>query len=167
MNPNEAKAFFINTYNILTIKTIIDHYPVESVMKIKGFFNEIEYNVGGKLLTLDAIEKGILMKKYFDPNLHFVLVCGAKSCPPLASFAFMPLTVEQEIKERTIFALNDSNFIQKKGGSYLISKIFEWYNTDFTKSSRNVVAYINQYRKEKLPSNTFVDYYEYNWDLNN
>lgn len=166
MDEKQEKAFFINTYNILTIYSIVENYPIKSVMDIPGFFTEIKHIVGGKKLSLDEIEKGILMKKHFDPNLHFVLVCGAESCPPLASFAFTPENVEQKIKERTIFTLNDPNFIQRKGGVYNVSKIFEWYSSDFTKISRDVASFINQYRKEKIPINSRLTYYEYSWNLN-
>lgn len=166
MSPSEEKAFLINTYNILTIHSIIENYPVKSVMDIQGFFDKKLHNVGGKMMTLDTVEKGLLMKKFFDPNLHFVLVCGAESCPPLASFAFLPSKVDEQVKQRTTFSLNDPHFIKKGGETYKISKIFEWYGSDFKQNDGNIKSYINQYRKEKIPAGSPLTYYEYNWNLN-
>ena len=34
LNRNEQRAYWINLYNALTIKTVLEHYPVESIRKI-------------------------------------------------------------------------------------------------------------------------------------
>ena len=35
----EKLAFYINAYNVLTIRLILDHWPVKSIKDIGGFFN--------------------------------------------------------------------------------------------------------------------------------
>lgn len=166
LNTSEEKAFYINAYNIITIYSVLDHYPVKSVMDIQGFFNELEHPVAGKKLTLDQLEKSILMKKFFDPRLHFVLVCGAMSCPPLAGFAYLPDNLDNQIKQMTEKALNNPEFLKKTDSGFQLSKIFKWYNSDFLNSAGSLPEYINKYRKEKLPENYEIRYYEYDWSLN-
>jgi len=34
LNPYEQKAYWVNLYNALTVKIILDHYPVKSIMYI-------------------------------------------------------------------------------------------------------------------------------------
>ncbi len=34
----EKKAFYINAYNLLTIKGVLDNYPIASVQDVAGFF---------------------------------------------------------------------------------------------------------------------------------
>ena len=34
-NRKEQRAYWINLYNALTVKVILDHYPVKSIRKIK------------------------------------------------------------------------------------------------------------------------------------
>lgn len=163
----EKKAFYINAYNIITIYQIIQNYPVKSPMDINGFFDKKKHQVAGESLTLNQLEKERLLKNHFDPRAHFVLVCAALSCPPLADFAYQAEQLDEQLEEKTRQALNNPDFIrvnqsQKK---VLISKIFDWYKSDFT-NNQSVLEYINQYRDEEIPNSYQLDYYEYNWSLN-
>lgn len=164
----EKKAFYINAYNILTIYQIVQNYPVKSPTDVEGFFDNTKHQVAGESLTLDQVEKERLMKNHFDPRLHFVLVCAAKSCPPLASFAFQADQLDEQLDERTREALNNPDFIRvnKNQKKVEVSQIFEWYKQDFTKETSSILAYINQYRDEEIPSSYQVDFYKYDWALN-
>jgi len=64
-------------------------------------------------------------------------------------------------------ALNDSAFIRVLDDSdkVQISKIFEWYASDFG-GGNSIIEYINNFRDEKIPTNYAVEYYEYDWALN-
>jgi hypothetical protein len=163
----EKKAFYINAYNIITIHQIIQNYPVKSPMDINGFFDKKKHQVAGESLTLNQLEKERLLKNHFDPRAHFVLVCAALSCPPLADFAYQADQLDEQLEEKTRQTLNNPDFIrvnqsQKK---VLVSKIFDWYKSDFTKN-QSVLEYINQYKDEKIPASYQLDYYEYDWSLN-
>ncbi|MEL7004591.1 MAG: DUF547 domain-containing protein, partial [Bacteroidota bacterium] len=112
LSPDTRKAFLINSYNILVIAQVIDLYPIKSPLDNSSFFNGISHKVGSESLTLDQLEKGMLMMEYHDERTHFVLVCAAKSCPPLANYAYLPETVESQLEERTRYVLNLDWFIQ-------------------------------------------------------
>lgn len=167
-SDNEKKAFYINAYNIITIYQIVQHYPVSSPMDIEGFFDKKEHQVAGKSLTLNELEKGVLFKNYPDPRLHFVLVCAAESCPPLPSNAFRAESLVNELQSKTRQALNNPDFIKvdQAKKQVRLSKIFEWYRADFTENYASLLAYVNQYRDEKIPSDYKVSFYEYDWALN-
>lgn len=168
LSGDTEKAFLINAYNILVIKQIISHYPVESPMAVEGFFNNIKHQIGSKKVTLDELEKGILLKKYPDSRVHFAVVCAAKGCPKIPDFAFQPEKLDQQLQAVTTNALSDPDFIridEDKGRVYL-SKIFEWYAQDFKEDFTSLVNYINQFRDKKIPDNYKVRFYEYDWSLN-
>ncbi|MEM6523159.1 MAG: DUF547 domain-containing protein [Bacteroidota bacterium] len=161
----EKKAFYTNTYNILIIYQIINLYPISNPLDEKGFFNENEFNVAGEMLTLDQLEKGKMLKELKEPRFHFVLACAAMSCPPLPNYAYTPANIEAELTKKTRELLNSPSFVsvnssQKK---VMLSKIFDWYRSDFGDS---LVNYINQYRTTKIPSDYNIDFFEYNWQLN-
>ena len=105
---------------------------------------------------------------YKDARFHFALACAAKSCPPLASFAFLPTTLDKQLTERTTQALNNPNWIKVNDSQKKVelSKIFEWYKKDFTADSKSEIEWINQFRKEKIPTTYAVGFYEYDWRLN-
>lgn len=164
----QQKAFLINAYNVLVIKNVIDHYPITSPEGVPGFFTGISFKVGGKKMTLDALEKKWIFKDHPDPRLHFVLVCGALGCPPLEPFAYMPETLEPQMEKQTTKALNDPGFIRlyDRTKSLQISMIFQWYASDFGGSEKAVRSYISGYRKAPLPDDFELRYYPYNWMLN-
>lgn len=161
----ETKAFYINAYNILVIKHIIDHYPTKGPLTIEGFFGGLETEVAGQLITLDVLEKETLYKMFPDPRLHFVLVCAAMGCPPLADFAYQPEKLEQQLRDQTSGILNLNQFIRVKELSVGVPKIFEWYAKDFEKESGSVIKYIDQYHVRDLGESKLT-FYEYDWSLN-
>lgn len=164
----EKKAFYINAYNIATIHQVIENYPVASPTDVDGFFDKKKHTIAGEQLTLNELEKKKLLEPYKDPRVHFVLVCAAVSCPPLASFAYEADKLEEQLEEKTRQALNNDAFVRvmddKK--SVELSKIFEWYQSDFTGQSPSLVAYVNQYRDQKIPADYQIGHYEYDWTLN-
>jgi hypothetical protein len=168
LEPTETKALLINTYNILVIKGIVDNYPTQSPLDINGFFDGIKYNVAGDKITLNQLEKEMLLKPTGDERLHFVLVCAAISCPPIAPFAYLPNQLEEQINERTKLALSNPDFIQVNKGAkkVSISEIFKWYEGDFKGKGPSLIEYLNKYRSVKVPTDYKVDYYTYNWTLN-
>lgn len=162
--PNQRKAFGINAYNLLVIKNVVDNYPLESPLKISGFFDGIKVEVAGKKTTLNNYEKKELLQRYNDGRLHFVLVCAAVSCPPLANFAYRPETLEDQLEAQTKAAINNQYFIRVDdfAGTVELSKIFDWYAADFKPTP---VAFINKYRVKPLPE-AKPNYYTYDWTLN-
>lgn len=167
-NDNTRKAFFINAYNLIVIHSIIEKYPVKSPMDIAGFFDKKTHLVAGEKLTLNALEKEKLLNIYKDPRFHFVLVCAAKSCPPLMSEAYIPDQVEKQLTERTKLTINNNEWLKISSSKKTaeVSKIFEWYSGDFTNNGITLLTWINNYRDIKIPSSYKVSYYEYDWALN-
>lgn len=166
LKGNERKAYLINAYNLLVIQQALDNYPLKSVLDVKGFFDGKKHAVGNRQLTLNQLEKDLLLKEFKDARLHFVLVCGAAGCPPIISEAYRPNELEAQLNRQTRRALNNATFIRVNGEQAQLSRIFEWYAGDFGGSKANVLSFINKYRKTAIPANAKVSYYEYDWSLN-
>lgn len=162
----QLKAFYINAYNLLVIKQVVDLYPIESPLKVKGFFDGISHSVMGTLLTLDQLEKEVLYAKFPDPRLHFVLVCAAKGCPPISGYSYKPATLNEQLNARTTEVLNMDWFIRVDTKNTTVSQIFGWYEADFLARAASVQAFINLYRTEKISERGQVKFYNYDWSLN-
>lgn len=162
---DEQKAYLINTYNLLIINAVLMHFPALSTQDIDGFFNKESHLVAGQQITLDRLEKELILKVHPDPRLHFVLVCAAKGCPPIANFAYQPTLLETQLTQQTKKALNSSNFlfVEKVSNTAYLSPIFQWYKNDFAPDAR---SYINKYKSTALPDNCLIKHYEYDWKLN-
>lgn len=165
-NPKVYKAFWINTYNILVIKGIVENYPLGSPLDVDGFFDKNRYEAGGTSITLNGIENELLRAKFpNEPRFHFVLVCAGLGCPPLINEAYRPETLENQLQAQTIKALNNPDFIRVEGEKVRISQIFEWYQDDFERAG-GAVSFINTFRASKLPDGAQIGYYPYDWNLN-
>lgn len=166
-NAMDYQAFWINGYNLLVIKSIVDNYPIRSPLDKGGFFDIKKHEIGGGLITLNDIEHKMLRAVFpKEPRFHFVLVCAGLGCPPIINNAYLPKTLDAQLEKQTKLALNDPEFIQVNKNKVKISQIFQWYKSDFTKEGRSLVDFINQFRTEKLPERAQVTFYSYNWALN-
>lgn len=161
------KAFYINAYNLSMIASLVEKYPIQSPLDDKDIFTGEKHNIAGEGLTLEQIEKSKLLTGG-DERLHFVLVCGALGCPPLANFAYTHADVESQILAQTQVALNNPQFIRvnDKEQTVGVSEIFNWYAKDFAATGKNTLAYINQYRSQPIPADYKVTNYTYNWKIN-
>jgi hypothetical protein len=134
-------------------------------MKIDGFFDKQTFNLRGKQVTLNQLEKEMLMKQFADPRLHFVLVCAAKGCPKLASFAYKGKELESQLESQTRKVINDPDFIRLSGPTAQVSKIFDWYAADYG-GKEQVIPFIQKYLLKKVKLNPKYSFYEYDWSLN-
>jgi Protein of unknown function, DUF547 len=167
-NAATAKAFWINAYNLLVIKSVIKAYPVKSPLDIKGFFDKITHNIANKKLTLNDIENKMIRAKYKDARIHFALVCGANGCPPIINKAYNPETLDEQLTKQTKLAVNNPNFIKvnSKSKKVEVSQIFEWYKEDFISKDSKEIDFINKYRDNNIDANFKYGYYNYDWTLN-
>ena len=176
LSYNAQLAFWINAYNALVIKGVIDHYPTTSVRKIKwfgGFFYRLKFQIAGETYTLNQIEHGIIRTEFVDPRVHFVLVCASTSCPPIENSAFSAEDIEERLETATFNFIQDPENIRldrAKRRIYL-SKIFKWYKTDFNEGYDGVADFLADYLPAEdtdfvLAEDVKFHYLDYDWTLN-
>ena len=168
MDANTKKAYLINVYNILVIKSLVKNQPLDNPLNLEGFFDKKKHNVGGNLWTLNDIENKQLRPTYQDARLHFALVCGAMGCPRIISHAYTPDRLESKLEQQVRKAVNDPTFIKvdHQAKTVQISEIFYWYKDDFLKDASSLLEYINKYRAKKIPEHFKVSKYTYDWTWN-
>jgi len=159
-------TYWINAYNIYTIKLVVDNYPTTSITKITAKpWHKKFIQLGGQTYSLNQIENEVIRKRFNEPRIHFALNCASESCPVLLNKAYTPGAVYGQMTSQTKRFLNDTskNTFGKK--EVQISQIFDWYQEDFTKGGKTVFDFINKYRTEQLDDQK-ITYKEYSWDLN-
>lgn len=176
MNYSEQLAFWINAYNALIIKGVIDHYPTKSVRKVKlfrGFFSRLKFQVAEEAYTLNQIEHNIIRTEFVDPRVHFALVCASLSCPPIENSVFLPETIEEQLDEVTQKFISDPKKVRldrQKRRVYL-SKIFKWYKEDFSEGYDGVPDFLADYLPPEdaefvLEKDIKFVFLAYDWTLN-
>ena len=162
------KAFYINAYNILVIKTVLDYYPISSPKDVDGFFDKVEHQVAGNSITLDELEFEYLFAKYKDPRLHFVLNCAASSCPTLYNRAIRPVDIDDQLNFSTLMVIDRNDYVKVDHEKKVIrvSKIFDWYREMFEDQYSSVREFINFNRFTTLPDDYEIHFMQYDWSLN-
>jgi len=160
------KAFYINAYNLQVINAIVTAHPITSVQSIPGFFDKQKMTTAGETFTLSNLEKERLLDVYKDGRLHFVLVCGALSCPPITNFAYRPELLDEQLDLQTKKALDNTAFLKVDRTELGLSQIFKWYPDDFGGNKSGIINFINKYRTYTVPTTSKVGYYDYDWTLN-
>lgn len=178
LNPGEQKAYWVNLYNALTVKVILDHYPVKSIMDIDispGLFSNGPWDarlltIEGEKVSLNDIEHRILRPIFRDNRLHYALNCASLGCPNLQPKAFTAANIEELLEVAARAYVNSPRGARMDKGSLHVSSIYTWFQVDFGGSSQEVVKHLLQYAEGGLAdalqtyTNGLDD--EYDWRLN-
>ncbi len=158
-------AYWINAYNAYTIKLIVENYPLKSIRDLhKGNPWDVKWiELGAKTYSLNNIEHDLLRPQFNDARIHFAVNCAARSCPPLANKAFTANNLEALLEQQTRKFINDPTYNDLDTDQVRISKIFDWYSSDFG----DIQQYLNKYADKKIDESAKVTFQEYDWALNN
>ncbi len=164
-------AALANAYNAFTIKWILVHFPVESIRQTKRPWKDERHLVGGRLVSLDEIEHDTL-RPLIGWKVHSMVVCAARSCPPLQRKAFRPAFWEEQMQEayRIWLARPDLNRWDANDQTLFLSRIFSWYADDFSgpDSLTRVLRRFAppSYQNQLDNPNPKLRYLKYHWGLN-
>lgn len=134
-------AFWINAYNLFTLRAIVDHYPIKgsffslgprnSIRQIDGVWTKLKWQAAGRSLTLDDIEHKILRPEFKEPLVHFALNCASVSCPVLASSPYRAEGLHSQLEAAARRYLSSAQGVVVSGTTVSVSSIFKWYGDDF------------------------------------
>ena len=186
-------AFWINAYNIFTLRAIVDHYPIRSTLftlqprnsirQIDGVWTALTWQAAGRTLTLDDIEHKILRPEFKEPRVHFAINCASVGCPPLAADPYRPATLDTQLDEAAHRYLASERGLKVDGNTLRVTKILEWYGEDFVarfapdaagaadrvdRAIRGVVGQFGPPAAADLArkSTTKIRFLDYDWSLN-
>lgn len=178
LNKREQKAYWVNLYNSLTVKVILDHYPVRSIMDIDispGFFSNGPWDaklltIEGEKVSLNDIEHRILRPIFNDNRLHYALNCASLGCPNLQPVSFSAANSEDLLESGARQYINSSRGAQLVKGRLQVSSIYRWFQADFGGSEAGVLNHMRTYAqgdlKETLKSYKKGLRFDYDWALN-
>lgn len=173
-NEKEKLAFWINTYNALTIKLVVDNYPIDgslfkailyprnSIKQISGAFDEKNFTVMGQSMTLDYIRDSIIRKEFADPRVHMVLVSGAKGSPRLPGAPYDGESIELWFKFQAKHIIDNPDMfkIDYKNRTVYLNEMFDWYGEDFIKRYDTAEGFFGFEAKERAILNYLSKFIE-------
>lgn len=171
------RSYWINTYNTLVLRAVLDYWPLESVRNVKisftsrlvpgkGFFYDRKVVVGGKKTDLYKFEKQVLRDQK-DSRLHFALNCASDSCPVLRPWEWSDEQLDAAARD----FINDRANVSIDDDTVYLSSIFKWYKKEFPD---DMYGYLQQYADPGLGHqlqaakdyNYRIRYRPYDWSLN-
>jgi hypothetical protein len=154
----EQLAYWINLYNALTVKVVLDHYPLASIKDIDispGLFADGPWgaklvSVEGVKLSLDDIEHKILRPLWRDSRIHYAVNCASVGCPDLQRKAFTGAGIDAQLDKAARDYINSPRGVSISGGTITVSKIFDWYAADFGGTRQGVIDHLLRHAKPDL-----------------
>jgi hypothetical protein len=193
---DEQKAFWINAYNALVLRTVIDNFPIRgrakeyptvSIRQIPGAFEKAVHRVAGRSVSLDGIEKDILVP-LGDARALLALGRGAYGGGRLRSEAFDATTIEAQLAAVVAETVTRPELVRIEPANDLlsVSPLFSWREALFVQSfaekanqlfkersplERAVLSIIEPHlfgaEAEFLEKNTFkMQFHSFDWRLN-
>ena len=182
MPRNDAFAFWVNLYNAITLKVVLDRYPVSSIRDIKseGLFDPKAYigpwrtkrvTVEGQSYSLDNIENDILRSGFKDPRVHYAINCASYGCPNLRAKAWTGAALDADLETAARDFINHPRGVTVLPGNRLrVSSIYKWFNADFGGGDAGVLAHLRKYAgpalATALTSQPAIAEDAYDWSLN-
>ncbi|MCB2100678.1 MAG: DUF547 domain-containing protein, partial [Rhodobacterales bacterium] len=177
LNRAEQMAFWINLYNALTVRVVLDHYPVMSIRDIDispGFLADGPWGaplvaVDGTDVSLNDIEHRILRPLWRDPRVHYAVNCASLGCPDLAARPYAAGDLEARLDTAARAYVNHPRGAAVKDGRLVVSSIYVWFGGDFG-GDDGVLAHLRQYAEPALAGAlaavTAIGDHRYDWGLN-
>ena len=163
-SKSDSLAYFINAYNAVTVKLILDKYPLKSIRNLVTPWRFKRFTLNGEKVSLNHIEHEIL-RKMNEPRIHFAINCASASCPKLINVAFESHTMEKQLEQVTRNFINDPKRNKLNEKKIEISRIFQWFSDDFG-NKKERIAFIRKYANQPFNENPKVDFLTYDWQLN-
>ena len=141
-DQKEKLAFWLNAYNALAIKSVLDHYPVKatvdyfpksSIRQFNDGWEVLKFEVMGQPITLYDIEHDRLRLGFRDPRVHFAVASASIDSARLSRDPFVAADLDVRLDDlaRQFFARPDTFVLDPGQGKVRVSKIFSWFTLDF------------------------------------
>jgi len=178
LNRDEQRAYWVNLYNALTVRLVLEHYPVKSIRDIGalpswlggGPWKRKLATVEGETLTLDDIEHRILRPIWRDPRLHYVVNCASLGCPDLPPVALTAANADSVLDAAARAYVNHPRGVTVENGALTVSSIYVWFKDDFGGTDRAAIAHLKRYAapalRDRLETVDAIAGDTYDWSLN-
>jgi hypothetical protein len=183
MSAPAAFAFWANLYNALTLKVVLEAYPVGSIKDIKSTGTGLDLKafsgpwrtklvtIEGTPMSLDDIEHGTMRPTFRDPRVHYAVNCASIGCPNLIGRAWRASTLDGDLDAAAAAYVNHPRGARiGKDGSLRVSSLYKWYREDFGGNDAGVIAHLRTYATgglaEGLAGASRIAGTSYDWDLN-
>lgn len=177
-NRDQQRAYWFNLYTALTLKVVIDHYPVTSIRDIdispglfaSGPWGKKLVTIEGEPVSLDDIEHRILRPIWTDPRTHYGVNCASLGCPSLPPAAFTAANTQSLLETGARAYVNHPRGARVERDRLTVSSIYIWFKDDFGGTDAGVIAHLRRHGDPPLARALAgierIAGHAYDWSLN-
>ena len=168
MNDAEKQAFWINAYNLCTLKLIIDNYPIEpkwymilypnnSIMQISNPWTKNYFKIQGLEYNLHEIEQELLLDRFHDPRICFALSNATRGGPYLRKEPYRAEELNDQLDAQVHRYLENPRGLRWDNENRIlyISNLFNMHRDVFLKSK---YAEIKKFRNRKDDERVWLNF---------
>jgi len=158
MSRQEQLAYWLNLRNLLVIRAIAVDSPGRSLKGERGdhadpgeMWTRRRLTIEGVSLSIDDIERHIILRNFDDPNIIYGLYQGVKGGPALWNKGFRGATVHQELEALGKTYVNDGGVIRVRSNEVRVPLVFHWYKQAlFNGEDSKVIEHLTAIAKPQL-----------------
>jgi hypothetical protein len=141
LSAQDKAALWLNAYCALTIKVILEHYPIDgtksyypnnSIRQIPNCWESDFINVAGRKLNLWQMYHDVIRKDLKDIRTHFGIFCGANGCS-VQREAYTGAKLDDQLDDAMQKYLADKRNVEvdRTNRKIYVAQVFKWFPLDF------------------------------------
>jgi len=158
LSRSEQMAYWLNLRNALVLESIAAKSTNRKFKSSRGdalspgeAWTQKRVSVSGVSLSIQDIEKGILLRQFADPNLLYGLYQGSKGGPALSRDPFSGSNVRFQLRQLGIDYVNAGRAVRVKSGEARVPALYQWYIYDlFDGEDQAVIAHLKGLAETRL-----------------
>lgn len=160
LSSNEQLAYWLNMHNMLVVKAIASQKRFRSLKKQRGnidspgpMWTEKRITVQGVPLSIDDIERNIIIRLWQSPDVIYGLYQGVLGGPPISKKAFRAETLANELHLIALKYLEAPSVLRVRRRKLTLPVIFDWYKKSlFENSDAKLIAHLKTKSVDEISS---------------
>ncbi len=174
----EQLAFWLNLYNALVVRVVLDHYPVASIrdINISGLFSRGPFKrrlakVENREISLSDIRDILLMPPIFnDSRIPYALCDGSMGGPQIWPEPYQPNNLDFQLNRAARNFINHPRAFGVEGPKLTASMLYKWQRAAFGRHDVDILLHAVRFADTNLvpifSGRSRIDEYSYDWRLN-
>ena len=168
LSGDEATAYWLNAYNLLSVDLIVTHPEADSIKHIGSVLDDpwktYQWTIAGKPYSLLDIEQEAVRSRPGDERLRFAFATTALSGPDIRYYGAETLNQDLQAQARA-FLGNPTKGVHARGTVLEVSRMFKPLIAEFDLKG-GLVPFLRTHNPD-IPANAMVQgYFQYDWSLN-
>lgn len=163
-SEDDKLCFWLNAYNLLSMKLICDKYPIASIKELGSDQGTKSFIVGGKAISVKEIDEEKIVPAIYSKNwlLLFAKCNGSVGYPDIADHPYQSLTLPDDLlAQEKKFVLRADNWLYDDTLNKLeVTEFYQWNQHILEGAQKSPLMLINSHlpNAERIDTGTHVVY---------